>query len=59
MCLIIRMMLKFTVLFVVLMTKVELRHAINRKTKAGWIKGLSTDRINMFLGVPFAEPPER
>ena len=52
-------MLRYTLLAVILVSQVQQYEAVRRRTRYGWIRGFTTDNANVFLGVPYAQPPER
>ena len=52
-------MLRYTLLAVIMVVQVHQYEAVRRRTRYGWIRGFTTDNANVFLGVPYAQPPER
>jgi len=51
------MYFKFIILIILILNKLKAQDDLIRQTSNGLIRGRSSSNVNLWLGVPFAEPP--
>ena len=51
------MLLKFLILIFLIINKLNAQEDFIRQTTNGLVRGRSSNQVNVWLGLPFAEPP--